>query len=103
MAVTVGKAEALIEMVKAFEENDIKRANKIGSIVSKSIHIDSQNQRYSAYIDLDRDTKQLFPVKIRKSAKNKKINDETIEIKVHNKVYRIKISKEMEIICVKEY
>lgn len=105
MAVTVSKAEALMEMVKAFEENDIKRANKIGSIVSKSILSDSQKQGYSAYIDLDRDTKQLFPVKIRKTAKdkNKKVNTETIEIKVGNEVYEMKISKEIEIFNVKEH
>lgn len=105
MAVTVSKAEALMEMVKAFEENDIKRANKIGSIVSKSILSDSQKQGYSAYIDLDRDTKQFFPVKIRKSAndRNRKVNTETIKIKVGNEVYGIKISNEIEIISVKEH
>ena len=54
MAIVVSKVDALLEMVKAYDNNQVKRSNCIGRILSNSIQKDNQNNMYSCYIDLDR-------------------------------------------------
>ncbi len=67
MAVAVSKADALVEMVKAYDSQQLKKANQIGQVLCKSIREDSRNKEYSTFVELDRESKQLFPKKIRKS------------------------------------
>lgn len=102
MAVVVSKADALVEMVKAHESQEIKKANKIGQILCNSIQKDSKKNMYNAYIDLDRETKQLFPIDMRKSEKKlKKVGCESsVEIVVGDNVYEIEV--EGETIAIKE-
>ena len=78
MAIVVSKVDALLEMVKAYDNNQVKRSNCIGRILSNSIQKDNQNNMYSCYIDLDRSTKQYFPKEIKKNSKNMGINDEFV-------------------------
>ena len=77
MAIVVSKVDALLEMVKAYD-NKVKRSNCIGRILSNSIQKDNQNNMYSCYIDLDRSTKQYFPKEIKKNSKKMGINDEFV-------------------------
>lgn len=69
MSVMVSKVDALVEMVRAYENDQIKRSNCIGKVLSNSIQKDNRKNEYSCYIDLDKSTKQYFPQKIRKSFK----------------------------------
>ena len=78
MAIVVSKVDALLEMVKAYDNNQVKRSNCIGRILSNSIQKDNQNNMYSCYIDLDRSTKQYFPKEIKKNSKKMGINDEFV-------------------------
>lgn len=78
MAIVVSKVDALLEMVKADDNNQVKRSNCIGRILSNSIQKDNQNNMYSCYIDLDRSTKQYFPKEIKKNSKKMGINDEFV-------------------------
>lgn len=64
----VKKTDALAEMVKAFEQNDTKRSNRISDIIQKSIALETKEQRYRKYIEVNREEKQLFPKKQRYSA-----------------------------------
>lgn len=102
MAMVVSKADALVEMVKAHESQEIKKANKIGQILRKSMQKDSQKNMYNAYIDLDRETKQLFPIDVRKSEKElKKVGYESsVEIVIGDDVYEIEV--EGDTIAIKE-
>lgn len=95
MAMVVSKADALVEMVKAHESQEIKKANKIGQILCKSMQKDSKKNMYNAYIDLDRETKQLFPIDVRKSEKKlKKAGYESsVEIVIGDSVYEIEIEE----------
>ena len=83
MAVSVSKADALVEMVKAFDCNDVKKANKIGKLLSKSIQRDAKDEVYNEYIELNKESKQLFPVKIRKNKRSRIMaTDNTLNIKI---------------------
>lgn len=64
----VKKTDALAEMVKAFEQNDTKRSNRISDIIQKSIALETKEQRYRKYIEVNSEEKQLFPKKQRYSA-----------------------------------
>lgn len=78
MAIVVSKVDALLEMVKAYDNNQVKSSNCIGRILSNSIQKDNQNNMYSCYIDLDRSTKQYFLKEIKKNSKKMGINDEFV-------------------------
>lgn len=67
MSRAVSRVDALVEMVKASDNQQIKKASRIGHILCKSIQVDNEQNTYSAYIGLDRESKQLFPVKVRVS------------------------------------
>ena len=47
MAIVVSKVDALLEMVKAYDNNQVKRSNCIGRILSNSIQKDNQNNMYT--------------------------------------------------------
>ncbi len=82
MAISVSKINALAEMVRAFDSNEIKKSNKIGKVLCKNIQKDAMNKGYSEYIQLDRDTKQLFPVKIRKQVHQKTLKSKNTKLKI---------------------
>ena len=67
MSRAVSRVDALVEMVKASDNQQIKKASRIGHILCKRIQADNEQNTYSAYIGLDRESKQLFPVKVRVS------------------------------------
>ena len=69
MEVVVSKVDALVEMVRAYDNQEIKRANKIGRVLRKSIQKDAKENVYNAYISLDKESKQLFPTEVRQSKK----------------------------------
>lgn len=101
MATSVSKAKALIEMVRAFDAQEEKRARKIGTVISNSIQKDWKNQMYSEYIELDRDAKRLFPQKIRSYSRNSEERESqrnSIEVKTEQGTYVIEISKKVKII-----
>ncbi|MCX4366312.1 MAG: hypothetical protein OSJ70_11170 [Bacilli bacterium] len=102
MAVVVSKVDALVEMVKAYDKQEIKRANKIGNILNKSMQKDTNENVYNAYIGLDKESKQLFPIKVRQSKKKVKTNNgkSSMEIKVGDKIYKIEVDEET--ISIKE-
>lgn len=102
MAVVVSKVDALVEMVKAYDSQEVKRANKIGNILSKSMQKDTNENVYNAYIGLDKESKQLFPIKVRQSKKKVKTNNDksSMEIKVGDKIYKIEVDEET--ISIKE-
>lgn len=102
MAVSVSKADALMEMVKAFDNNDVQKANKIGNLLSKNMQSDMKKQMYSEYIELDKKSKQLFPVRIRKkkSQIDKKDKKTNIRIITNDGIYEITVSSEMKIIQI---
>lgn len=96
MAVAVSKADALLEMVKAYESHQVKKANQIGQVLCKSIREDSRKKEYNTFVELDRNSKQLFPTKIRKSIEEvlKSENISEIEIEIEDGVYRIIIEND---------
>lgn len=104
MAVSVSKADALMEMVKAFDNHDVKKANKIGRILSKSIQSDAKTQMYSEYIELDKESKQLFPIKVRKQRKQSSKTSRTTNIRIvtNEGEYEITLSEGMRIVEVEK-
>ena len=64
----VKKTDALAEMVKAFEQNDTKRSNRISDIIQKSIALETKEQRYRKYIEVNREEKKKKKKKQRYSA-----------------------------------
>lgn len=96
MAVVVSKVDALVEMVRANDNQEIKRANKIGQVFRKSIQNDAKENAYNTYISLDKESKQLFPIEVRQSKKEVKIGNDkpSVEIKVGNSIYEIEINEE---------
>ena len=102
MAVAVSKADALLEMVKAHESHQVKKANQIGQVLCKSIREDSSKKEYNAFVELDRNSKQLFPTKIRKNIekvlKSKNVSEIEIEIEIEDGVYGIIIENDEIII-----
>ena len=102
MAIVVSKVDALVEMVRAYDNQEFKRANKIGQILKKSIQKDTKENIYNAYISLDRESKQFFPTEVRQSKKKLKIGNEksSVEVKVGNSIYEIEVDGET--ISIKE-
>lgn len=102
MGVSVSKADALIEMVRAFESQDERKARKIGTIISSSMKRDSKNGQYSEFIELDRESKQLFPQKLRKNTKyvfeKESAKEKKVAIKLKEGNYVIEITEEVKIV-----
>lgn len=100
VAVLVSKADALIEMVKAYDNNHIKKGKKIGEILTKSIQEDNKTHGYSKYIKLGQKSKQFFPPKIRKNTKQTRTScsETPIQIKINDEVYEIDIAKDVKIL-----
>ena len=74
-------------------------------MLCKSIQNDSKNNIYSSYIGLDRESKQFFPVKIRKSLKkirNKTRNPE-VEIIIKGNKCELKIGEQIVLINEKTF
>lgn len=95
MSVSVSKAKALVELVRAFEENDEKKAKKIGAIISHSIKKDSLKQEYTEYIELDKKSKRLFPQNVRSSTKKvlvKKNDRPSVTVRTDKGSYLIEIT-----------
>jgi len=89
MPLVVNKTDALVEMVKAHDSQQTKRANLIGQLLCDSI----QNENgYNSYIKLNRDTKQMFPTKIRRII-HEQIEDmgEEVRVVIDGKVYKMRI------------
>lgn len=103
MAIVVSKVDALVEMVKAYDNQNIKKSNKIGNMLSKSIQKDKKENVYNKYINLDRYSKELFPVPIRKNSNKLKINDENnkVEIILEDGVFEMEFEGEKIIITSK--
>lgn len=95
MAVVVSKADALVEMVKAYDNQETKKANKIGQILSKSMQKDSRENACNAYIGLDKESKQLFPMRVRQSEKKTESNSNqsAMVIEVGENQYEIEIDE----------
>lgn len=91
MAVVVSKADALVEMVRAYDNQEVKRSNKIGQVLSKSIQKDNKENIYNEYIGLNKKSKQLFPIKIRRSKKkvNRDNDKPIIEIEIRESIQEI--------------
>lgn len=70
MSVEISKVDALIEMVRAYDRNQIKKFNCIGKILSASIQEDRKHNVYNNYITLNKSDKKYFSKKIRKYSKN---------------------------------
>ena len=104
MAVSISKANALTEMVKAFDNQDIKKANKIGKVLCNSIKSDAREMEYSEYILLDKETKQLFPVKIRNKIHKNSSNSKntTVKIVTEDGIYEIEFSGNVRAVHVKK-
>lgn len=67
--VEVSKADALIEMARAYDNHEVRRSNRIGKLLSDSIRQESKMKEYRQYIELNKETKVLFPVEIRRREK----------------------------------
>lgn len=64
---TVSKVDALAEMVRAFDQNDSKRSNKISNVIQRNINNETIEKKYKEFIEVNKIEKQLFPVEIRKT------------------------------------
>ena len=89
----VSKADALIEMVKAYDKQRITKANRIGDVVNKSIEEDKQCNVYNQYVKLNRETKQLFPQSIRKDeTKVDSRGNSVVCLQMDGNVYKITVA-----------
>lgn len=85
----VSKADALVEMVKAYDSQKVRKSNFIGQLLCRSISKDKECG-FSEFIELNRETKQLFPENVRK--KGKKPNRDSnvgVEIRLESGTYEI--------------
>ena len=104
MGIVVSKADALVEMVKAYDNQQIKKANKIGQMLCKSIQNDNRENIYTSYIGLDRETKQFFSTKVRKKLQKVKAEncDSGVEIIIGNIKYELTVQDDTITIKEKE-
>lgn len=104
MASLIGKAQALVEMVRAYDANDIKRAKQIGNVISKCIRSESQEKRYNTNIELNKKSKKLFPKHIRQNEKDtingKKIS--SVLINIDGDEYIVKIEDRVTVISTNQ-
>lgn len=78
----VSRVDALVEMVNAYDEQQLGKSNRIGQILCKSIQMDNQKNTYTSYINLGKKDKRLFPIKIRKSIDEITVDSDPVIIKV---------------------
>ena len=99
----VSKADALIEMVKAYDKQRITKANRIGDVVNRSIEEDKQCNVYNQYVKLNRATKQLFPQSIRKDeTKIDPRNDSVVCLQMNGNIYEISVAGDSLVIHKKK-
>lgn len=101
LAVSISKVDALLEMVKAHDENDINKSNKIGRLLCKSMQTDYNKKIYSKYIELNRNSKLLFPANLKKTGRDSKIISDSIYISMKTTTYAVKIEDDIKIIPIK--
>ena len=95
MGKTISKTDALIEMVKAFDDKDEKRSNKISSVISKSLREETRDQQYREFIEIKKDDKKLFPQKIRKTRdKNEADKQGDVCVDLEDGCYRMVFDEE---------
>lgn len=94
MGMSVKKASALVEMVRAFDKDDKKRAKKIENVIQASIQKDALKNKYGV-IELKRQEKELFPQKIREKVKYADKQPNGVEIRMDDGNYVIEISNKM--------
>lgn len=81
----VSRVDALVEMVKASDKQQEKKSSRIGRILCQSIKADNEQDTYSAYIDLDRESKRLFPEKVRVSVDKLVVEPDGVKIVLKRK------------------
>ncbi len=93
MSRVISKADALVEMVKAFEQNDKKRSNRISSVIQKALNNESKEHKYQEYIEITREEKKLFPVKVRKTYDGEMVDDRRVVVRLEDGCYEMIIGK----------
>ncbi len=91
MGRVISKADALIEMVNAFEQNDKKRSNKISNVIQKTLDAESREQHYKEYIEITREEKKLFPTKLRKTKIRETVSTNDVVVRLEDGCYKMVI------------
>ena len=102
MGRVISKSDALTEMVKAYENNDDKRAKRIAELLYHTITKEDVDNDYIEYINLDRQKKQLFPKHLRTSdaLTSEKKYEEKVIVVLDDGKYEISIDENNDLVFV---